>query len=116
MFEIEGFGEIVVGAELDALNRNGQVVDCGQHDDPRFDLPFLQLLKHLYAAHARHPDIQQNEILRRARHHLDGGVAIICYLDVVAFAGQLVSDEETECFFVVDVEDVLWRFRAGHLS
>ena len=116
MFEIEGFGEVVVGTELHALNRNGQVVNGGQHDDPRFDLPLLQLLQHLYAAHARHPDIQQDQILRRSREQLNGSVTIVCYLDGISFARQLVSDEETECFFVVGVEDFLWRFRAGHLS
>lgn len=116
MFKVEGFCQIIVGTELHALNRNGQIIDGGQHDDTWFDLPLLQLLQHLYTAHARHPDIQQDQILRRPREQLDGSVAVVCHLNDIPFARQLVSDEETECFFVVGVEDFLWRFRVGHLS
>ena len=115
MLEIEWFGQIVIRAKLDALDRDRQVINGRQHDDAGLEIFLLERLENRDAVHARHSDIQQNQILRRLREDFHGDVSIIGYLNLVALARQLTFDEETERFFVVDVEDFLRRFGTGHV-
>ena len=115
VLKIERLGQIVIRAELDALDRNCQVINGRQHDDAGLDIFLLERLENGDAVHARHPDIQQNQILWGFRQDLHGDVPIIGYLNFVALARQLTFDEETERFFVVDVEDFLRRFGTGHV-
>jgi len=115
VLEIEWFGQIVIRAKLDALDRDRQVINGRQHDDAGLEIFLLERLENRDAVHARHSDIQQNQILRRLREDFHGDVSIIGYLNLVALARQLTFDEETERFFVVDVEDFLRRFGTGHV-
>ena len=104
------------------LERLGQVVDGTQHEamlfvvgtahrrgDDHRDVPRLiveaQLLEHFEAAHARHHDVQQDEIRQRCLpRQLQRARPRIRSADLVAIAQQLAEQRQV-LGVVVDDED-----------
>ena len=59
---LEVLGDVVVGAELHRLDGGLDFVDGRDHDDLDQALRLLDLLEHLEAADARHPDVEQHDV------------------------------------------------------
>ena len=64
--EVDRLGDVVIGAQTEGLDDVGAFASGGDHDDRELRLRTLdtQPGQHLEAAHARHLDIQQDQVER----------------------------------------------------
>ncbi len=62
LFFLEGLGEVVEGAQFHRSDRAAHLLHRGHEDDLDLFVEGLHALQHRNAIHARHPNIQEDEI------------------------------------------------------
>jgi hypothetical protein len=91
--EVEGLGEVVVGAQLKGLDHVGAVAAGGDHDDGQVDqrIDTAEAPEDIQAGHARHHDVQQHQVEAVPAEKLDGLPAAAGGADGVAVPLQAAS-------------------------
>ena len=112
---VDRLGEEIVGAGFDALDTLFAGVECGDHHH-RQDPPggsFADAPAHLVAGHARHHDVEQDQVGLGVRHLLERFGAGGCGDDLVAFYGEQIRQQLDVARRVVDDEDLRGSAHAG---
>ena len=65
----------------------------------------LQPRQRRQAVHARQPDIEHDDVVRRTHHAVDAGLTAVDGIDDVAFVAQHAAQRAAHAGFVVDDED-----------
>jgi hypothetical protein len=109
--QVEGFDQIIVGAQLQGLDDELLLVFGGDHDHRQAEgrMALANAPQHLQAVHFRHADVQQHQIevlLREARQGLG---AVFHGTDLIAVALQLQGHEVAIHFHVVHHQQVTRR-------
>jgi len=104
---LEGLRQVVLGAALDAAHHAGQVVERGDHDHGHVARARVGLdaLEHGEAVELRHHHVEQDEVERRRREHLEGAAAARRALDGVALPLQPALQDGAVVLDVVHDED-----------
>jgi hypothetical protein len=103
-FAVEGFGQVIIGPEAEALELAFRIVEPRQDQDRRVDPRIAQLAQHLVARHVRQVQIQQDDVVVIKLREIDpflpqvGGVDIQVrvfehHLDASG-RGRIVFDEQ----------------------
>src|SRR6266516_3539491 len=110
--QLAGFGEVIVGAELEPDHAIDRARGGGEHDD-RHAGAALEVADDREPILRRHIEIEHDQV----RHLLRDGLAqtdtAIAQADVEAMHAQIVSDHFAGGLFVVHHDDVL---RWGHVT
>ena len=106
---VEGFGEVVVGAEVEALDAVGDLAAGGEHEDAAVEALLAHFLAEGEAVEAGEHDVEDEEVVAVVGGGAEavgsgGGVG-----DVVALGGEEVGDDEGDIGFVFNEQDVRIR-------
>ena len=101
---VDGLGEVVVGAGLDAMDRALDLAE-GRHDDDRqrgrgrrrLDAP-----QHLDAAQPRHQQVEQHEVVAGRLQQFQRALAVVAARDLVAVAAEAARQQVERRGVVVD--------------
>jgi hypothetical protein len=104
--EVDRLGQVVVRAELEGLNDVGALRARGDHDDRKLGLGTCapQLAEHLEPAHARHLDVEQDEVVRIVRDQGQRGRTVLRDGDDVASLPQAPRQHVPVRLAVIDDE------------
>jgi len=80
LFEIEGLGDVVVGALLHRLHRRLDAGIAGHHDHHRLRTAPLDLFQNLQPAQSRQPEIEQHHVDAGRIQHPEGVLGIVRYV------------------------------------
>ena len=110
----EGFGDVVVGAEVQSgdgivFGVAGRAEDHG--DTGRFGI-LLEDAGHAEAAHFAHHDIEQDERIA-FRVHSEGLFGAVGDLDVITFDFEVELEDFAQRLFIVDHEDFVFCHSFG---
>ena len=106
---VEGLGEVIVGAPLHRLD-GGLHGAVGRHDDhlgvgPRLsDFP-----EEGEAVHARHPNVEEDQVEGLAAGLLEGGLPVLHRDDAIAGLLQALFQDPAQAVFVVGDQDAAVR-------
>src|SRR6185436_5256671 len=101
----EGLAEVVVGTELEAEHAVELLVLGGEEDDRQRLRDAADAATELEAVHARHEDVEDDEVGELLAEGVPGRLAVLPGGDLVAFAPQRQADGLTDALFVVDDGD-----------
>lgn len=113
--EVEGFGEIVVRAGLDAFENLVRAGAGGEHEDGSVDLCFAKGADDGEAVSSGQHAVEEDggDGFGGMEEIREGGVAVGFVMDAVAFGLQVEEKALGEMFFVFD-EDDEWGDGVGH--
>ena len=92
----------VEGAELDRLDRRLDVAVPRDHDHRRVDAALAQLRQRRQAVHPGQPDVEHDDVVRRADDAVEAGFAALDGVDDVAFVAQHAAQGAAHAGFVID--------------
>jgi hypothetical protein len=75
--QVEGLGEVVVGAEIQAAHAVGQRVERGEHQHRHGGLAGPQAAQHLQAVDARQADVQDRQVVDAQRQGPVGLLTVV---------------------------------------
>ena len=101
-FDVEGLGDVVVGAVADGFHGAGDVAECGDEDDGRARGLFGKGTQHLHAAHSFHADVGDHQVIAPGCGPLDRGRAIVHRVDSKTFGTQDLAQEVARDGVVLD--------------
>jgi hypothetical protein len=101
----ERLGDVVVGAQLEAAHAVPLLAAGGQHDHRDVDPAAPQLAADVPAAHARHHDVEQDQVGRLAGRPPQPVLAVQAHRGLVALEAQVVLEPADDVRLVVDDED-----------
>src|SRR5258705_6155908 len=88
----ERFGDVIIGAELEADDLIYFLTARGEHDDGN-GRPFgLELLAHIESAHAGHHDVENHQVRRILESVLQPFHAIERRIDVKTFVLEIIAE------------------------
>src|SRR3546814_6286400 len=68
LIAVEGFGDIVVGAEAQCADLGIHLADAGENQHRRSDLGDAELLQHVVAVHVGQVQIEADDVVRSEEH------------------------------------------------
>ena len=101
-FDVEGFGDIVVGAVADGFHGTGDVAECGDENDRRAWCLFGKGAQHIHAAHSFHADVGNHQVIAPGCGPLDRGRAVVHRVDRKALGTQDLAQEIARDGVVLD--------------
>src|SRR5579863_5730524 len=107
--EIGWFGDIVVGAFLNRFNRSLDGPMTGDHDDRDIGDVLFCFFQEFDAVDLWHLNIAEDDIVLFFLYFLKSLFPVAGFVDLVAFVGKDLAQGLTDCFFVVNNEDVRHR-------
>ena len=75
------------------------------HHDRRVDAALAEARERSQAVHARQPDVEHDDVVRRADDAVEAGLAAFDSFDDVAFVTQHAAESAAHAGFVVDDEN-----------
>ena len=108
--EVERLGDVVVGAELEAVDHVVRLVARREHEDRREVAVLAQPLADLEAVDLGQPDVEQDEVVAPRLGGGQPGAAVAGDVDVVLLAVQVDAEALGEGFLVLDEQDARDRF------
>ncbi|CAM2160327.1 hypothetical protein PT2222_70310 [Paraburkholderia tropica] len=102
--QIEGLGDVVVGAEFEADHLVGGLDERGQHDDAR-TARGAQTAAQLQPVHARQHHVEQHQLDALLREHRETLFGAPGQPRAIAFAAQELSQRRTDVGVVFDDEN-----------
>ena len=106
LLERERLLDEVEGAHLDRAHGRLDVAVPGDHDHRRVDAALAQPRQRRQPVHARQPDVEHDDVVRRAQHAIEAGLAALDGLDGVALVAQHAAQRAAHAGLVVDDQDV----------
>ena len=106
---VHGLGEVVVGAELDRLDRLLDRPVGGEHDDRRLRRLARDLRDRLEAGAVRQPVVEDDEVVEVGGEALARGGQGVGFVGLEALAGQPVAQRPAHESFVVHEQNFLGR-------
>ncbi len=103
---MEGFDEVIVGPELEALDAVVDAVAGGDDDDAIGFIVFAEGFEDLEAVAVGQGNIEEDAVVIERFNPLQGGVFIGDQLAGVCFRLEVAGDALAEGFFVFDDEDL----------
>ena len=103
--EVERLGDVVVGAELEAVDHVVRLVARGEHQDRREVAVLAQPLADLEAVDLGQADVEQDEVVAPRLGRGQPGAAVAGDVDVVLLAVQVDAQALGEGFLVLDEQD-----------
>ena len=104
-FERQRLLDEVEGAQLDGSNGGLDVSVSRNHDDRRIHSPFVETRQRGQPVHAGKPDVEDDDVVWRARDAIEARFTGVDGIDRVAFVAQNAAERATDARFVVDDED-----------
>ena len=111
--EVERLGDVVVGAELEAVDHVVRLVARREHEDRREVAVLAQPLADLEAVDLGQADVEQDQVVAPRLRRGQAGAAVAGDVDVVVLAVQVDAEALGEGLLVLDQQDAGDRF-AGH--
>ena len=105
LLERQRFLDEVVRAELDGFDSRLDVAVPGDHHDRSVDAAFAEARERSQAVHAWKPDVENDDVVRRADDAVEARLAAFDSFDDVAFVAQHAAESAAHAGFVVDDED-----------
>ena len=118
LFDLERLEDVVVGAALHGVDRGLDRAEAGHDDGERVGGGLADRLEQLDAAHARHLEVADDEVVVRASELGERARAVLRGAHDVAFHAEEVREDVADELLVVDDEDArpfLRRRGLGHL-
>ena len=103
---VPGLGEIIVGAQLQRVHRGLHAAVGRDHEDRRLFIALPDLLQHLHAAHVRHHQVQQDQVVGVGGELVQAFGAVLGGIGDVAFGGQQQFQAFADIDLVVDDQDL----------
>ena len=111
LVELEGLGDVVVGAELHGLDRSFGGGEGGDDEDDRARRQLFGGAKHAETVHLPHAQVGDHEVERVALHGVDGAFSAVGHRDVVAVLPERDAQQVPHAALVVDDEHARGRHR-----
>src|SRR5207247_8909650 len=90
--QAEGLGHVVIGAQLQSLDAIGFLAAGGQHDDGNVEPLGAQLAADVPAAHARHHDVEKEQVRRLRQREGEAAPAIAGGARLIALEAKVVLE------------------------
>jgi hypothetical protein len=103
---LERFEDVVIGAAANGLERGGDVVDGGDHNDGDFRVETSEPIEKLDAIHFRHDHIAEDEVRRLFADELLCGAAVAKSNAVVAAGLQHRRNNFSDSLFIIHYQDM----------
>ena len=95
----------IVRAQFDRAHRRFDVAVTRNHHHGSVDAALAQPGEGDQTIHSRQPDIEHDDVVRRASHPVQAGLARLHRLDLVPFVSQHSAERAAHASFVVDDEN-----------
>jgi hypothetical protein len=105
LLEVEGFGEVVVGATVEGAYLITHLVAGCEHENGEVGTPRPDAPQDLLAVHAWQHYVEQDEVNRLVLGHQHSGVAVICGESLVAVSSEPALEEAHDGGVVFDDQD-----------
>ena len=112
LFDLERLEDVVVGAALHRVDRGLDRAEAGHDDGERVGRGLADRLEQLDAAHARHLQIADDEVVVRAIELAERARAVLGGADDVAFHPEEVREDVADELLVVDDQHT-WALFGG---
>ena len=107
---VPGLGEIVVGAELEGVDRGLHRAVGGDHEDRGFAVALADLLEHVHAGAVGHHEVEQDQVVAADLHFLEPLGRVLRLIDGIAFRGEQDFQAFADIQLVVDYQDSAFGF------
>ncbi len=101
---IPGLGEIVVGAELEGVDRGLDRAVGGDHENGGFAVVLADLVEHVHAGAVGHHEVEQDEVVAADLHFLEPFGGVLGLIDGIAFRGEEDFQAFADIGLVVDYQ------------
>ena len=115
LLALERLDEIVVGADVEALDARVERVAGGQHQDRRVVLVLAQPARDVDAVHARETEVEHEDVGQERVHLVERRDAVAGEPDLVALQPQRALQHLGDLLVVLDDEDAHGPVGSLHL-
>jgi hypothetical protein len=117
-FDLERLQNVVVGAALHGVDRRFDGAETGHDDGERVGRDFGDRFQELHAAHARHLEVADDEVVVRATQLGERARAVLGRAHHIPLHPQELGQDLANALLIVDDKDArafLWRWTERHV-